>query len=194
MGKTAQYKPVDPTALDLFTVSLEHLSSTPLSHDNEYHLLFISAGMYKKVWSGTESAQAPALSKICVQRAFTKQASVSETKALLFKSQPRNYVVAEYPLSDGLDHCVPMEYRAKLLSNFRAFIVRSNKNAKPLPQFLIEHSTRICTNYGIEDVLDGEMQVFGYRKQPTNIRIQGEKKQGILSRITERVTTKLSIS
>lgn len=194
MGKAKQYKPIDPSTLDLITVSLEHLSSTPLSHDYDYHILYVSARMYKKVWTGSEESQADALSKISVERQPTRKTCLAETKPSLFENQARDYVFTEYVMTDGLDHCVDIPFRTKVLTNFKAFIVRSKKEAAPLPQLLINHSTRISTKYEIEDVLDGEMQVCGYQYQPVHITINGPKSRSFFGKITQRITARLSIS
>lgn len=193
-GTAGRGKPIQLSSLDVFTVSLEHLSSDALSDEYDYHLLYVSAGMYKKVWSGVQASEAPALSKVCVQRAFAREARAPIPKRSLLERKSREFVAVEYPIGNGLDHYIPDEHRIKLLSNYKAFVVRTDRQTANLSQLLQDHSMWMKHDIMVQDVFDGEMQLQGFVKQPTRIEVHGEKKGSLLSRFTRRVTTRLSIS
>ena len=193
-GSTGGHKPIDLSTLDVFTVSLEHLSSDPLSDEYDYHLLYVSAGMYKKVWSGAQASEAPALSKVCVQRSFARDARAPIPKRSLLERKSREFVAAEYAIENGIDHYIPDAHRVKLLSHYKAFVVRTDRQTADLAQLLQDHSMWMKHDVLVQDVFDGEMRLQGFVKQPTRITVQGEKKGSLLSRLTRRVTTRLSIS
>lgn len=193
-GGSAKLKPIDLSTLDVFTVSLEHLSTVPLSEEYDYHLLYVGAEMYKKVWSGSQPSEAPALSKVCVLRSFSLAARAPIPKRSLFERKSREFVATEYPMEHGVDHYVSDTYRLNLLANYRAYVVRTDKQTANLGQLLCDHSMHIKHDLVVNDLYDGEMHVLGFIKQPTRIELHDGAKGAFLSKFTKRVTTRLSIS
>jgi hypothetical protein len=193
-GGVARLAPISLSSVDVFTVSLEHLSSDPLSDEYDYHLVYIGASMYKKVWSGAQASEAPALSKVCVQRALADNARAPIPKRSLLERKSREFVACEYPVEWGVDHYIQDAHRVVLLSNFKAFVVRTDRKTANLGQLLCDHSMRVAQERVVNDLFDGQMQLLCFTKQPTRIKVQGEKRGSLLSRFTRRVTTRLSIS
>lgn len=193
-GTIAKQRHIELSSLDVFTVSLEHLSTEPLSDEYDYHLLYVSAGMYKKVWSGTQVSEAPCLSKVCVQRAFANEARTPIPKRSLLERRSREFVATEYPIEWGVDHYIADSYRAQLLSHYKAYVVRTDRQTANLGKLLCDHSMRIKYDMVVNDMYDGEMSVLGFSKQPTHIEIHDGNEGSLISRFTKRVTTRLSIS
>lgn len=120
------------TALDLdtkeaFKISLEHLSSDPLSEDFEYNLIYLNQDMSEHIWEGAKRGESKDLQKL------TRRVQLGEFASLEAKRYKTPFWVRfQRPIYIALcdeflhnDHYVPQAYYEKFHNKFHAFLMRT---------------------------------------------------------------------
>ncbi|MFC4994395.1 hypothetical protein [Rubritalea tangerina] len=160
----ARRGPIDLVKIEALKVSLTYLTSTPLSDEYAYHLVFFNKDFSHTLWDGKSLDKSKHIKDITRRVRLGAEPSLSAKRyrdPFWVKFQKPIYL-AQFPSPLHNELSVPAHYRALFENKFDGFLMRSEHDY-PLVRNLIEASgLKLGARREVSDELDGDLQVHCY--------------------------------
>ena len=157
--------PLDLGQIDAFRISLEHLTTAPLSDEYEYSLVYLNARLSEIIWDGKMRDQSSSLMKITRRVVLAKSASLNAKRyrtPFWVKFQKPVYL-ARYNKRLVINNCIPVEYVESFHNKYQGFLMRSKKGYPLMRNTLKASSTPLRDRSYLSDSMDSELRVVSYQ-------------------------------
>ena len=153
---------VDMNKIDVFRVSLEHLSTDPLSNAYDYYLVYVSKSFYEKIWHGCRAKDIPGLKHISDEVRLSDTAKLSSHLPLFWRKKESSITLSEFQDEIAMDNYVPNDYCHAFRQKFSGILMRTKNDCNLLSLLLEAHGLKLVDNREVCDEYDGTLKVDSF--------------------------------
>ena len=154
-----QLQSVDMKDIDAFRVSLEHLSTDPLSDAYDYHLVYVAKSAYKQIWHGCKKHKIPGMKHISDEIRLSDTAKLTSHIPLFWSKKESSITLSEYRDDIAMDHYIPDAYRYAFQQKFSGILMRTKNDCRLLWLLLEAHGLKVVDHREVCDEYDGKLKV-----------------------------------
>ncbi len=150
---------IDMEELDAFRVSLEHLSTNPLSDTYDYHLVYVARSAYQKIWHGCKKQKIPGMKHISDEIKLSDTVKSTSHTPLFWSKKEASITLSEYRNEIAMDHYIPDDYRHAFQQKFSGILMRTKSDCRLLWLLLEAHGLKVVDHREVSDEYDGRLKV-----------------------------------
>ena len=164
---TTKRPPLDLTKIDAFRISLEHLTTEPLSDEYEYSLVYLNDTLSEIIWDGKMRDKNSRLPEITRRVVLAESASLNAKRyrtPFWVKFQKPVYL-ARYNKLLVINNCIPVEYVESFHKRYQGFLMRSKKGYPLIRNTLKASGIPLSDRSHLSDSMDSDLRVVSYQSQ-----------------------------
>jgi len=157
--------PLDLREVDAIKISLNHLSTDPLSDEYEYNLIYLNDSLSEAVWNGQKRDNTPALMKITrrVLLAASPSLNAKRFRTPFWVKFTKPIYLARYNKVLIDDNTIPVDYLRDFHNKYQGFLTRTKKGYPLVRNTLESLGLKTSDRRYVKDSQEEEISIICYQ-------------------------------